>query len=122
MTGPKDGGNYSCLVRNDSHAYMHNVALSVIGNFIHLIRSVLSLPAFRRGDAPPLGRGKSCRDQPGVTGERREQPGKQLGLLVPRDRNRRRSGWDEFERAIAGVGLAKPFQAPFVEARLFYWR
>lgn len=39
MTGPKDGGNYSCLVRNDSHAYMHNVALSVIGNFIHLFRS-----------------------------------------------------------------------------------
>lgn len=30
MTGPKDGGNYSCLVRNDSHAYVHHVALSVI--------------------------------------------------------------------------------------------
>ncbi|KAE8742583.1 hypothetical protein FOCC_FOCC011877 [Frankliniella occidentalis] len=30
MTGPKDGGNYSCLVRNDSHAYLHTVALQVI--------------------------------------------------------------------------------------------
>lgn len=30
MTGARDAGNYSCLVRNDSHAYLHTVALNVI--------------------------------------------------------------------------------------------
>ncbi|KAK3928100.1 Interleukin-1 receptor accessory protein-like 1-B [Frankliniella fusca] len=30
MTNPRDGGNYTCRVRNDSHAYQHTVSLQVI--------------------------------------------------------------------------------------------
>lgn len=68
MTGQKDGGNYSCLVRNDSHAYQHSVALNVIGEYLltYLLLSVLicngswiQLDAFARLPSHVTGFGRS---------------------------------------------------------------
>ena len=58
MTGPKDGGNYSCLVRNDSHVYLHSVALNIIDSANYM---GAPLPTFEVPDEQVVALGATAR-------------------------------------------------------------